>query len=216
MRWRPTPVIAATLGYPFLSALARTWRTETHGLRHFEEVRGTGFAFMLWHEMLVPLLWQHQQQHVAIVVSGSRDGRYLAELASRLGYLNLFGSSTRGGARVLLQAIRALEDGSPVAFTPDGPRGPRREVKPGVVRAAQRAGATILPVAAVADRCWRLSSWDRLVVPKPGARVRIGYAEPYGIAPGDAALIAGVARAERALADLEAELAWPDAATLTA
>jgi len=211
VRWRPDPERTARTVGPVVGALARSWRLElVHEHRWSALVEaGKPFVFLLWHEMLLPLLWRHRRQGVAIVVSEARDGRYLAAYAERLGYLNLFGSSTRGGARVLLQAVRALESGRPVAFTPDGPRGPRREVKPGIIHAAQKAGASVLPIVAVADRAWRLRSWDRFMCPKPFARVRIGYGAAYPIDPGPEGLDRGAALAKQSLETLERELGWP-------
>lgn len=187
--------------------LARTWRTEVRDRRFWADLVAARrpFVFLLWHEMLLPLLLHHRGQGVAIVVSEARDGRYLAALGQRLGYGIIFGSSTRGGVRALLRAVRALQEGAPVAFTPDGPRGPRREVKAGVVLAAQRGNAMVLPVAAGADRVWRLRSWDRFLVPKPFARVRISYGPPFAVEPGESGLAAGVARATAALSALEPE-----------
>ncbi|MEO6056134.1 MAG: lysophospholipid acyltransferase family protein [Gemmatimonadales bacterium] len=159
-------------------------------------------VFLLWHEVLLPLLWQHRRQSIVIVVSEARDGQYLADFAASLGYRAVRGSSTRGGARALLGAVRDLQAGSAVAFTPDGPRGPRRELKPGVVAAAQRGGGTIVPLHAEADRAWRLDSWDRLVIPKPGARVRIVYGRPFEVAPGAEGLAAGLVDAEARLREI--------------
>ncbi|MES2124438.1 MAG: hypothetical protein V4503_07085, partial [Gemmatimonadota bacterium] len=82
----------------------------------------------------------------------------------------------------------------------------RREVKPGIVRAAQRVGAQILPLHAEVDHAWRLRSWDRLVVPKPFASVRVGYGEPFRVDPGPDGLARGIARCESALLALESEL----------
>ena len=191
-----------------LGALARTWRIELRHDDHWTNLSRAGlpYLFLLWHEALLPLLWFHRGQGVAIVVSEARDGRYLAELASRLGYQCLHGSSTRGGVRALLAAARALEAGTPVAFTPDGPQGPRRELKPGILAAAQRTGAPILPIHAVADRAWRLKSWDRFMIPHPFARVRIGYGRPFSVGADAAGLAAGVDHAARALEQLEQEL----------
>ena len=80
--------------------------------------------FLLWHEALLPLLWHHRRQAIAIVVSEARDGQYLADFAASLGYRTVRGSSTRGAARALLGAVRELQAGHAVAFTPDGPAGP--------------------------------------------------------------------------------------------
>lgn len=219
MRWRPPAGLAAWLGGAVLGLLARTWRVEVRSEQHWKGLvqARTRFVFLLWHETLLPLLWHHRRQHIAIVVSEAQDGRYLAAWASRLGYRCLFGSSTRGGARALLQAVRTTEEGIPVAFTPDGPRGPRRELKPGILAAAARAGALVLPIAAAADRAWRLRSWDRFMIPKPFARVRIAYGEPYPVAVEEAASPKAAARACQSLARIEGEIAWPhDVATATA
>ena len=88
------------------------------------------------------------------------------------------------------------------AFTPDGPRGPRRELKPGVVAAAQRGGATIIPVHAEASRAWRLHSWDRFMIPKPAARVIIRYGRPFEVGPGESGLADGMVEAERRLEEI--------------
>ena len=89
-----------------------------------------------------------------------------------------------------------------MAFTPDGPRGPRRELKPGVVAAAQRGGGIVVPLHAEADRAWRLDSWDRFMIPKPWARVQIVYGRPFEVTAGDAGLAAGLADAEARLREI--------------
>lgn len=205
----PVPAgVVREIGGPIVSALAKSWRIEAHHAERWRELRSshTPFIFLLWHEALLPLLWYHRAQGIAIVVSEAREGGYLGEYAERIGYRLLPGSSTRGGLRALRGAVRILHDSIPVAFTPDGPRGPRREVKPGIVRTAQRVGAQILPLHAEVDRAWRLRSWDRLVVPKPFAEVRVGYGEPFAVDPGPDGLARGVARCESALIALESEL----------
>ena len=193
--------MARAVAGPAVRALASSWRIT---LEHEERWRVLYNArrphvFLLWHEVLLPLLWQHRNQGVAIVVSEARDGQYLSDLAASLGYRTVRGSSTRGGARALLGAVRELRAAGAVAFTPDGPRGPRRELKPGVVAAAQRGGGVIVPIHAEADRAWRLHSWDRFVIPKPLARVRIIYGRPFEVAEGEAGLAEGLTRAAEGL-----------------
>lgn len=210
MKWRLGPGATARLAGPVVSSVARTWRIETSHAERWRGLRdaGRGFLFLLWHEALLPLLWHHRHQGVAIVVSEAKDGSYLSAYAGRLGYRSLLGSSTRGGVRALIGAVKALEDGIAVAFTPDGPRGPRREIKPGILAAAERAGVPILPIHAAADRAWRLSSWDRFMVPKPFARIRVGYGEPFVIDGKAETLESGRLRAAEALAAVEREIAW--------
>ncbi|HKT58691.1 MAG TPA: lysophospholipid acyltransferase family protein [Gemmatimonadales bacterium] len=204
MKLRMPPAAARVLAGPALKALAASWRIRTvdeDRWRPLYEARRP-HVFLLWHEVLLPLLWQHRRQSIAIVVSEARDGQYLADFASSLGYRAVRGSSTRGAARALLGAVRELQAGYAVAFTPDGPRGPRRELKPGVVAAAQRAGAVIVPLHAEADRVWRLNSWDRFVIPKVGASVRIVYGRPFEVAAGDEGLAEGLRQAEARLAEI--------------
>jgi lysophospholipid acyltransferase (LPLAT)-like uncharacterized protein len=159
-------------------------------------------VFLLWHEVLLPLLWHHRRQDIAIVVSENRDGQYLADFALALGYRAVRGSSSRGAARALLGAVRELQAGRAVAFTPDGPRGPRRELKVGVVAAAQRGGGVIVPIHARADRAWRLDSWDRFLIPQPGALVTVVYGRPFEVEPGEGGLANGMRESGVRLAEI--------------
>jgi lysophospholipid acyltransferase (LPLAT)-like uncharacterized protein len=206
---RVSPKVVRLVAPVIIDPLARSWRFRLRNHHRWQRLVDDGkpFIFLLWHEALLPLLWQHRHQQVAIVVSEAREGQYLADYSRRIGYQLVPGSSTRGGARALLGAIRALEDGCTIAITPDGPRGPRRDVKPGVVRAAQRAGAKILPLHAVTDSAWRFGSWDRMMVPKPFARIDLGYGEPFDVAPGAEGLAAGLLQCASAMACVERELA---------
>lgn len=208
MRIPVPPAMVRVLGSPLVSALARSWRYRTVAEERWQRFsrRGEPYIFLLWHEAILPLLWHHRDREIAIVVSQGREGRYIGDYASRLGYRILHGSSSRGGARALLGALRALEDGATVAITPDGPKGPRRSIKPGVVQAAQRVGAAIIPLHASATPCWRAGSWDRLVVPRPRAEVVVGYGEPFRVEQGAQALLEGVTKCREAMIGLEAEM----------
>jgi lysophospholipid acyltransferase (LPLAT)-like uncharacterized protein len=124
---------------------------------------------------LLPLLWYHRNQGIAVVISEHRDGEIIAQIAERLGYATVRGSSSRGGSRALIGLMRALESGLDGAVTPDGPRGPAHVFAPGAAIASQRTGVPLLPIRASAARAWRLKSWDRFLVPKPFATVRVTY-----------------------------------------
>ena len=209
MRLKVSPDTVRAVAAPAITLLARSWRMRTvdeNRWRPIYEARRP-HVFLLWHEALLPLLWQHRGQGVVIVVSEAREGQYLADLARSLGYAAVRGSSTRGGARALLGAVRELQEGRSVAFTPDGPRGPRRELKPGVLAAAQRGHATVVPIHAEAEWAWRLHSWDRFVIPKPAARVTVRYGRPFEVEPGEGGLARGQ---EEAIARLEEIAGRPD------
>ncbi len=204
MKLKIPPPAAYALAAPAMRLLASSWRVSTE---HEERWRPLFEArrphvFLLWHEVLLPLLWHHRRQGIAIVVSENRDGQYLADFARSLGYRAVRGSSSRGAARALLGAVRELQSGRAVAFTPDGPRGPRRELKPGVVAAAQRGGGVIVPIHARADRAWRLDSWDRFLIPKPAARITVTYGRPFEVEPGEGALAKGLTEAGVRLAEI--------------
>jgi lysophospholipid acyltransferase (LPLAT)-like uncharacterized protein len=140
------------------------------------------FIFALWHGHLLPLLWHHRGQGVLVLISEHRDGELVARAAASLGYGLIRGSSTRGADRALITIVRELTAGHEVAITPDGPRGPAETFAPGALVAAQRSDSFILPVAASADRAWRLRSWDRFMIPKPFALVTIAYGTPTKVA----------------------------------
>ena len=204
MRLRVSPRAVRLLAIPAIRLLAATWRIRTEHEERWRPLYQARRAhvFLLWHEALLPLLWQHRRQGIAIVVSEAREGQYLADLGTVLGYRTVRGSSTRGASRALLGAVRELREGRAVAFTPDGPRGPRRELKPGVVAAAQRGGGIIVPIHAEASRAWRLHSWDRFMIPQPAARVTIRYGRPFEVAAGEAGLADGLLEAGRRLEEI--------------
>ncbi len=210
MKFRLSPATVRVLAPAIIDPLAHSWRFRVRHGDRWQRLVDTGrpFIYLLWHEALIPLLWRHRQQQVTIVVSEAREGQYLSDYATRIGYQLLQGSSTRGGARALLGAIRALDDGCTVAITPDGPRGPRREIKPGVVHAAQRSGAMIMPLHASSRSAWLARSWDQMFLPKPFAEVHLGYGEPFSVEPGAAGLQAGIAQCAESLACVEQELTY--------
>lgn len=180
------------LGGRLIRLLASTWRYRVLSEDELTKLRATGapFVFSIWHGQLLPLLWHHRGQGVAILVSEHKDGELIARFAESLGYGTIRGSSSRGAAGALLGLVRALKDGREVGITPDGPRGPACSYAPGAAVAASKAGALVLPMAAHANRAWRLNSWDRFMIPKPFARVTVAYGEPVRL-PGDARAAAG-------------------------
>ncbi len=115
---------------------------------------------------------------VGWLISPSVDGEIGAMLVQRLGAHVIRGSSTHTGARALRDYYQALvkENISP-AITPDGPRGPRYQFKPGAILLAQMSGRPIVPMAYAASRAWRIK-WDRFVIPKPFARIAIAIGPP--------------------------------------
>lgn len=167
-------------GSGVIRALASTWRYRVIGGSRLEKLRAerTPIVFALWHGQMLPLLWQHRDQGVAVLVSEHKDGEVIARILQSMGYRLIRGSTSRGAGRALIGLVRTLKEGNDVAVTPDGPRGPRHRFAPGAAVAAHRAAAPILATVAHVDRFWQLKTWDGFMIPKPFARITIAYGEP--------------------------------------
>jgi lysophospholipid acyltransferase (LPLAT)-like uncharacterized protein len=141
----------------------------------------------LWHNRLLvfPLILRRffPERHGAALISASRDGDLLANAVQRFGYDVVRGSSSRLGATAILQLTQVLASGGDVVITPDGPRGPAYELGPGIIFLAQKSGAAVVPMNLEYSHCWRLGSWDRFIVPRPFAKVRVLINRPHHVGP---------------------------------
>ena len=135
----------------------------------------------LWHETILMSVWYHRDQDVRVMISASRDGELIARIARFFGYVPVRGSSSRGGREALSELIGHLKGGHRCAITPDGPRGPRREIKMGVLNLARMTGCPVVPFAFEAEHSWRLKSWDRFIIPKPFSRAVFVYGNPIKV-----------------------------------
>lgn len=162
-----------------IRALAATWRYRSIGDEKVKKLRAdrTAIVFTIWHGEMLPLLWAHRNQGVAVLVSEHKDGELIAQILEWMGYATIRGSTSRGAGRALIGLVRTLREGRDVAITPDGPRGPRHKFAPGAVVAAHRSGAPIIPTVAHVDRYWKLNSWDGFIIPKPFARITVSYGD---------------------------------------
>lgn len=115
----------------------------------------------------------------SITISASVDGEIPARLASAWGAKIIRGSANQTGALVMRDIYGAMRRGSSIIIAPDGPKGPMFEFKAGNILIARISGAPLLPMACAADRSWRLRSWDKMLVPKPFARVVIAIGQPH-------------------------------------
>ena len=202
LRWA-TPV-AARLALGPMRLLASTWRYRVHGWEHVEAARAAGrpIVYLLWHSRLLPLIYHRRREGIALLISRHQDGGYLADLCERWGYRIVRGSSGRGGAVGLLGLIRYLRAGAEVGTTPDGPRGPAEELKPGALVAAQHAGALVLAMGARTSSAWWVQSWDRFCIPRPFATVEVVYSPPLAIEEGKDGLRRGAAAVARWLREV--------------
>jgi lysophospholipid acyltransferase (LPLAT)-like uncharacterized protein len=135
----------------------------------------------LWHETILMSVWYHRDQDVHVMISASRDGELISTIGKFFGYTAVRGSSSRGGQEATREMVDYLKSGKRCAITPDGPRGPRREMKPGAVNIARLTGCPVVPYGFAAEHCWRLKSWDHFIIPKPFSRAVFVYGEPIRI-----------------------------------
>ena len=201
------PARLALAAGPVLGAIALRLLAGTLRVRREEAAVATLWAarapliYALWHGrlLLLPCLYGGRGAHT--LTSRSRDGEVVARWIRRFGLVPVRGSSSRGGGEALRVLTRALRSGHEVVVVPDGPRGPREVLKPGVIALARLSGAPIVPVAVGASREWRLRSWDEFRIPRPFARCVVRVGEPINVSRA-----AGRAGAEAARKEVEAAL----------
>ena len=202
---RKAALISASAA-PLIRALGATYRWRVEGFSHYESIVASGrqpiFAF--WHGRILPATLFWKNRGIVVITSQNFDGEWIAGIIRRFGYGTARGSTSRGGARALVQLRRDLAGGRPAAFTLDGPRGPARVAQPGAVFLAGATGEPILPFHIEASSAWTMNSWDRTQVPKPFARIGVAIGPPIEIRDTlDTTIDAGVARLQHTLRELE-------------
>ena len=203
MRIRLPPGAVGWFGACLARALARTVRVTREAedpLFDFLNPRHPLSIWSFWHGRILLVALSHLEGGAAIPISRHRDGEYVARMARRIGVRPIRGSTRRGGARALKEMVRAAEEND-VAFTPDGPRGPRYVVQPGIIHLARLAQRPIVPGGVEAAPAWIAPSWDQFTVPHPLGRVAIVQGVPLRI-PREA----DEAAVERARRHLQAEM----------
>ena len=132
--------------------------------------------YPFWHRCVLPATWIFRKRRLAVMTSRSLDGEYIARVIQRFGFVPIRGSSTRGGHRALLEMQTFVNDGGGVAFTIDGPRGPRYVAKRGPVYLAKATGIAITPFYVAVSKKWVFHSWDQFVIPVPFSRAIVQVA----------------------------------------
>jgi lysophospholipid acyltransferase (LPLAT)-like uncharacterized protein len=202
---RKAALIAAA-ATPLIRVLGATYRWRVDGLSHYESILASGKQPILafWHGRILAatLLWKHRG--IVVITSQNFDGEWIAGIIRRFGYGTARGSTSRGGARALVQLWRDLANGHPEAFTIDGPRGPARVAQPGAVFLAGATGHPLLPFHIEAARFWTAGRWDQTQIPKPFSTVVVAIGEPIHVPDTeDATIEAKRLDLERSLALLE-------------
>ncbi len=130
-----------------------------------------------WHNRIfvIPVVYHRylRKRKGAVLTSASKDGEVIAAIVARFGCEAVRGSSSRKGTSALLGLIDWIRDGYDVAIVPDGPRGPRYRLGPGLVKLAEVTGALVLPIRIEYGSYWHFRSWDRFRLPRPFTTVEV-------------------------------------------
>jgi lysophospholipid acyltransferase (LPLAT)-like uncharacterized protein len=187
---RGAPLLAAAA----VRALGATLRLQVVGadaLRPLWTARRP-LVYAVWHGRILMMPWlnarlraTHGGRATRVLASRSRDGELVARYVARFGLGVVRGSTSRGGPAALRALAAAVRGGEDVTIVPDGPRGPRQELQPGIVALAAMSGAPIVPVAFAARPARRLATWDAFLVPAPFARAVLVFGAPMSVGRDD-------------------------------
>jgi lysophospholipid acyltransferase (LPLAT)-like uncharacterized protein len=157
------------------------FRWAAPGINPYKDEGPERFLYSIWHDEMIVPIFAFPHLRMAALVSRHQDGSYLSESLLAVGMKTVRGSTNRGGAAAVRQLINVAQDYH-ITITPDGPRGPRRELKSGIVFLASHSGRRLIPTSYVCTRCWRIpGSWTDLMIPMPFSKVYGVMGEPIAI-----------------------------------
>lgn len=170
----------------FLQLFVRfVYLTNKKNFHHPKELKDDIYIVSIWHGELLMQPFNYQKLKpkgkVSGMISEHKDGEALTKTIEYLGIHSIRGSSTRGGIKALLGAIKELKDGGDVAITPDGPKGPRFSVADGIVAIHKKTDAKILAFNCRPSKYWQFNSWDKFIIPKPFGVIDFYVSEPFSV-----------------------------------
>lgn len=145
----------------------------------------TTYIVAFWHGDLLMQPFNYKKLKpkgtVKAIISEHRDGETISKIVEYLGIGTIAGSSSRGGAKAFINALKSLKKGVDVAITPDGPRGPMYSIADGIVTMSQKSKVKILPFSSKPTKYWQFRSWDKFIVPKPFGTIHFYVGEPFDV-----------------------------------
>jgi len=167
------------------SLIGKTLRIEQRGSDdEFYRDGGKPMIYAIWHGRMVLPLFCRKNRGVSILVSEHRDGELVTATVVASGNRAVRGSTTRGSTRALVQLVRRVRNGEKVAITPDGPKGPRWKLQPGIIYLAAKSGIPIVPISGSSRYAYYFKSWDLFQFPLPFSRAALVIGEPYTVTGG--------------------------------
>ena len=179
--------LLGVLAFLVLCLYRLTLRIRIVGAEHRDRVTGAGrpFVYALWHQRMIVGILSQARQGLVTMASKSKDGQIISTFLGLWGFRVARGSSSRAGGPATAEFLKLLAEAPGGALTTDGPLGPARRSKPGIVFLAEASGAAILPVGTSSTRPRFFGSWDRSLLPKPFSRCIALIAEPVERRPGE-------------------------------
>jgi len=179
--------VTAFIGPPIVRALACSLRfrflCEGFRVENGLPITPTNGIHVFWHQRMLAFAGYFRDSRARVLISQHGDGEMIARIIERLGMVPIRGSSTRGGARAILELIRAAKEPVNIVITPDGPKGPRHRFQEGALYLASKTGLPIYPVTVAFARCASLPTWDGFIVPAPFTKALIRVADPVRVPP---------------------------------
>ena len=171
-----------TLGPLFLRFFYNTNKWNVEGDHHYKDAINNGKSVIIasWHNTLLTVfMGLSKNGFYGLAGNHHPDAEIISRIGAKLGWNVIRGSSTDGGKKAYVEMIEILRQNKNVfAITPDGPQGPAKIPKPGTIRAAQKTGAVIIPVAGQSTRRWSFKNWDTFYLTKPFAKTYLFFGEP--------------------------------------
>lgn len=179
--------IAAALIVVCMRLLFRTCRVkqfaDSPDINAYGSTGTKRFLYCVWHDQIVMTVFTGRPRNMAGLVSRHQDGSYVADTIEMCGIKAIRGSTSRGGAQALRQLMDTARDYH-VAITPDGPRGPRRKLKDGIIFLASNTGRPIVLSAYSCRRAWRVQgNWTDMMIPKPFTTIYVRGSKPVDVPP---------------------------------
>jgi lysophospholipid acyltransferase (LPLAT)-like uncharacterized protein len=140
------------------------------------------YLYAFWHENILIPAYHYGRPDIWVLISQHADGRLIAEACRHLRFRTVAGSTTRQGVQAVRRMVKLGKVGH-LAITPDGPRGPRRRVQPGLIYLAAKTGLPVVPIGIAFSGAWRMRSWDRFALPHPYSAAWCVTTEPIRVPP---------------------------------
>ena len=171
----------AVLAKWLLLIIYKTNRWDIRGSENFEIALNNKKSVIIstWHGQLLTTFMHLAKKKYYGLAGLNRDGELISRVGNKLGWKILRGSSSRGGSRIFIEIVKILRQPSTlIGITPDGPRGPEKIPKAGVIKAAQKTGAIIIPVSSISTRNWKFVNWHTFFLEKPFGKIYLKYGKP--------------------------------------